>query len=104
MSGSHAGQRPENAGHFPPQILESHGAKVIGIGGVFVIVAFHPHVTCAGGGNSSVVGYPPLALWVAGSSLAVVRSVDGGRGIDPGNETRDKVIGYSSGGWRFRIR
>ena len=41
------------------------------------------------GGDSLVVGCPPLALWVAGSSLVRVWSLDEGRGIDPSNEARD---------------
>ena len=49
-----------------------------------------------------MVGSPPSALWVAGSSLAKVCSLDGGRRIDLRNEARDWVTGYSGGGRRFR--
>ena len=51
--------------------------------------------TWKGGGDSSVVGYPPSALWVAGSSLARVSSLDGSRRIDPGHEDLNWVTAAS---------
>ena len=81
-------------GYFDAHIVTSgHGSVVHRVN-----ASAHDHM----GGDSLVVGCPPLALWVAGSSLVRVWSLDGGRGIDPGIEARNWVTGYSGGGQRFR--
>ena len=59
-------------------------------------------VTRKGEGYNSVVEYPLTTLWVAGSSLVMVRSLNGGRLIDLCNETRDWVTGCSDGGQKFK--